>query len=307
MRKVQFPTRLAQSVSDRPPGARLRELDDDFDEPAAPTASTFSASDVPPEDLPISRPEEPKTRFTDGPSAGSLSAALLSRLRRAKGEPSFDEQPFTAPLELPHPPSRAAAARTSTPQQPHRYALRDDAQHAPSRTGGTFARSLWGTARSPLAALLVAGVFYVGGTELIGRTRIALSKPSVPAIPELGTLETSSGESRSNAKSKDGAAPATDGETVTTTPASRERAPLTTELVELPPGLSWPGKGLVEVVTPEDELIYVDGVFIGRGPLRRIPLTPGEHEVWIQKDALRQTGKVQVVLDRSVRAVFAFR
>lgn len=311
VRKVQFPTRLAQSVSARPPSAHLDDDPLDEDVPGAPP---FTGSDAPPEDLPIHRqPEQPPSGGLGSLGVGSLSAALLSRLRRASeapepaSEPAHPERPISEPRE------RAAEHQRPLGSLPFAPSAERTSQGSPSPTGGTFARALWGKARSPLAALLAFGVFYVGGTELIGRTQIALSKPSVPDVPELGTLETKKDDSNAGSKARrrtSGAdEPATDAETagVTTEPASRERAPLATELVDLPPGLSWPGKGLVEVVTPEDELIYVDGVFIGRGPLRRIPLSPGEHEVWIQKDAVRQAGKVQVVLDRSVRAVFAFR
>lgn len=72
----------------------------------------------------------------------------------------------------------------------------------------------------------------------------------------------------------------------------------------MPDGLSWPGKGLIEVVTTEDELIYVDGVFTGRGPLRRIPVGPGDHEVSVKKDGQERQGVVAVQVDRCTRAVF---
>ncbi len=73
----------------------------------------------------------------------------------------------------------------------------------------------------------------------------------------------------------------------------------------MPNDLSYPGKGLLEVVTSKRELIYVDGVFIGRGPLRRIPLEPGEHEIRIQNGSLQRLGEVQLVAAQRNRAVFA--
>jgi hypothetical protein len=72
----------------------------------------------------------------------------------------------------------------------------------------------------------------------------------------------------------------------------------------MPEGLSWPGKGLIEVVTSEDELIYIDGVFTGRGPLRRVPVTPGKHNVAIKFGGNERTGTVEVLADKSTRAVF---
>ena len=73
----------------------------------------------------------------------------------------------------------------------------------------------------------------------------------------------------------------------------------------MPEGLSWPGKGLIEVVTSEDELIYVDGVFTGRGPLRRIPVGPGDHEITIKSGSSERRGTVVVKDNRCSRAVFA--
>jgi len=69
--------------------------------------------------------------------------------------------------------------------------------------------------------------------------------------------------------------------------------------------MSWPGKGLIEVVTAEEELIYVDGVFTGRGPLRRIPVTPGSHEIKIKSGGSERQGIAEVELGRATRAVFA--
>lgn len=88
------------------------------------------------------------------------------------------------------------------------------------------------------------------------------------------------------------------------TPAPpREKA--TTEQLPLPEGLSWPGKGLIEVVTGGRELIYVDGVFTGRGPLRRIPIAPGQHEVVLRTEASESKHAVAVSAERRTRLVLA--
>jgi hypothetical protein len=79
---------------------------------------------------------------------------------------------------------------------------------------------------------------------------------------------------------------------------------MVSEVTALPEGLSWPGKGLIEVVTSEDELIYIDGVFTGRGPLRRVPVTPGKHDVAIKKGGEERTGTVVVEAEKNTRAVF---
>ena len=72
----------------------------------------------------------------------------------------------------------------------------------------------------------------------------------------------------------------------------------------LPAGMVWPGKGLLEVVTSEDELVYVDGVFTGRGPLRRVPVAPGAHEISIRKEGSERHGTADVEPGRTTRALF---
>ena len=74
-----------------------------------------------------------------------------------------------------------------------------------------------------------------------------------------------------------------------------------TEQLPLPEGLSWPGKGLIEVVTGGRELIYVDGVFTGRGPLRLIPVAPGNHEVVLRTESSERKHVVDVAVDRRTR------
>jgi hypothetical protein len=58
------------------------------------------------------------------------------------------------------------------------------------------------------------------------------------------------------------------------------------------------GKGLLEVSTGDKHRIYVDGVFVGPGPLRRIPLTPGAHEVRISLDGVERATTAEVRSNR---------
>jgi hypothetical protein len=64
----------------------------------------------------------------------------------------------------------------------------------------------------------------------------------------------------------------------------------------LPPGIGPvpPDKGLLEVFTGDESSIYEDGVFIGRGPLRRDTVSPGEHEILVRKESQERRIRVEV-------------
>lgn len=70
----------------------------------------------------------------------------------------------------------------------------------------------------------------------------------------------------------------------------------------LPEGLTVPqGKGLLEVDSGGQHKLYVDNVFVGRGPLRRIPIDPGTHQLQTQLDGIEEVHSVDVVAGRRVR------
>jgi CheY-like chemotaxis protein len=58
------------------------------------------------------------------------------------------------------------------------------------------------------------------------------------------------------------------------------------------------GKGLLEVSAGSKHRIYVDGVFIGPGPLRRVPLSPGRHEVKLTLDGAELLTACEIRADR---------
>lgn len=146
----------------------------------------------------------------------------------------------------------------------------------------------------PVLALVAALGMFIASRQLLGVGGVGLSK-TAPAIPDLGE----SPESKTPAQAMSSPAAA-----APTAAAKSGPPPMETEVVPLPAGLAWPGKGLLEVVTSEDELVYVDGVFTGRGPLRRVPVAPGEHEVSIRKEGSERRGAATVELGRTTRAVF---
>jgi hypothetical protein len=82
-------------------------------------------------------------------------------------------------------------------------------------------------------------------------------------------------------------------------------APLTlkgpTDL-DLPAGMTVEaGKGLLEVEVPETASVMVDGVLVGPGPLKQLPLRPGPHEVRVRGDGLDLARTADVQAGRRVR------
>jgi HAMP domain-containing protein len=224
-----------------------------------------------------------------------------------------------AALERAAAAARAAALRRETDIPVLGGAAREFAQGdpeaiPPSKASQAILNLAQGANRklaAPVAALVAAGVVYLVGSQLLGsRDSVALSHTTdSPEIPDLGSLTTEEPEENSEqlpeeaADSGEAAPPNLRGKKPAKTPPGP--SPMQSEVVEMPDGLSWPGKGLIEVVTSQDELIYVDGVFTGRGPLRRIPVSPGEHEVSIRTDGAQRTGTIQVRSQKCSRALFS--
>lgn len=165
---------------------------------------------------------------------------------------------------------------------------------------------------APISAIVAATVVYLAGTHWVGAdARIALSRSAgAPEVPNLGTLEEPAGRSLSpNAGRTDNnagtpAAQRSGGRSTEAAQTSGGAIQMVVEEAPMPDGLSWPGKGLIEVVTSKDELIYVDHVFTGRGPLRRIPVSSGTHEIAVQSADDIHRGQLEVTVDKCTRAVF---
>jgi CheY-like chemotaxis protein len=78
-------------------------------------------------------------------------------------------------------------------------------------------------------------------------------------------------------------------------PAVPAPAALAMQDLELPAGLAVaPDRGLLEVEVGAAQSIYVDGVFVGRGPLRQVPLREGPHEVRVQGEGVDVVRRVEV-------------
>ena len=264
--------RLEKAAEQRRLEAALHEQSLSMSPVALPVQPTSEGHDVEGHDVdPTSGGSSPRARMSTRSAAASESAAATAARtapRPAGGRPQL-------------PP------RTRRPS-PVSLALMGLAKSSLKRTA------------APLSALAAAAAVYLAGTHLLGvQGAVSLSKPAAlgPKMPNLGSLPQAA-QTQGEKKTANSAAPAE--------PKQAEATPLAmqTEQGPMPEGLSWPGKGLIEVVTSEDELIYIDGVFTGRGPLRRIPVMPGKHHVAIKMRGKERSGTVEVAAEKNTRAVF---
>jgi len=82
----------------------------------------------------------------------------------------------------------------------------------------------------------------------------------------------------------------------------RQKAMPQVERLPLPPGVNVAaGQGLLEVDTGGNHVIYVDGVFVGRGPLRRVTLPSGRHEVRVSLGSQKHEQSLEVPKGARVR------
>lgn len=164
--------------------------------------------------------------------------------------------------------------------------------------------------REPVLGVLTIALVYGVTTTALGTAPWSSSGPRVPNLggPTEGTRTTSLPEQRdfrTTGDAKPGAAPtATEAAGPGAASAPTAAPGPFVETTALPSDLSFPGKSVLEVVTAEDELIYVDGVFLGRGPLRRIPVAPGVHVVSIRSGGSERKGTLDAAAGRLVRASF---
>lgn len=160
-----------------------------------------------------------------------------------KPEPTKRSETSTQPPQ--------AAARSVSSRPPVKI-VPTKAAPAPQGDGGG------GWVRTALFSLMAAGISYYGITLLFG----APQPPKVPAT-ELSAV--------------------TPVPTPVVASALAPPAPklqISTTDSPLPPGTDVPaGNGLLEIQVPDGTAIRVDGEYLGMGPGRRVPLTPGAHQV----------------------------
>lgn len=169
-----------------------------------------------------------------------------------------------------------------------------------TRAKGPLARGLRAAGRGvvPVASLVGAGVVaYFGFGVVVAR----LQTPSAPD-PAANQLLVPPLEADTDSDADEGA---DDSDLAVAPPnAKPAKAKLQMQSVDLalPDGISLAAdKGLLEVNTGGGHKIYVDNVFVGRGPVRRVPLKPGKHELVLRLDGDEDTATIEIQAGRRVR------
>ena len=161
------------------------------------------------------------------------------------------------------PPSRSLPARGSSAKAgPH-----PKTPAVPPRGGAPEATNF-------LVIVAVMAVAAFATFKIVTMVRNGLSTPP-PAVSAEQPAEVPS------------AAPSVVPPPASAAPGVLKQATLRAQDLELPAGLAVSqDRGLLEVGVDATESVYVDGVFIGKGPLRQVPLREGAHEIRIQADDL---------------------
>lgn len=153
----------------------------------------------------------------------------------------------------------------------------------------------------PEGSSLKVGLLFVGAGVLAYLVVHALvaprEKPVAPSAPSAVVSLSPAVPSSAAPAAIMPARPQTSG----AAPAPMTAVPAPQDL-PLPPGvLVADVKGLLEVDTGDKRAIYVDGAFVGRGPMRRVPLDPGTHQVELRDGASRNVFSVAVAKARRTR------
>jgi len=203
--------------------------------------------------------------------------------------------PAAPEASAPLPARRKSVAQKESPWPLPRRSETAGKRSTPLGTSPGQLQRLLPHLKGPLAAAAAATLVYLGSHTALSAAAPLLSAQG-PRVPDLGSLPS---KAASKAAPAEGAAKAPEPEA-----QKKAAAEPRVEAIPMPDGLHYPGKGVIEVVTGERELIYVDGVFAGRGPLRRIPVVPGPHEVAVRSGGSEQSVTAHVEAAQGTRALF---
>lgn len=223
--------------------------------------------------------QEPNTEAEENPETAAHEQEPLDDETPSDAGVQFESFADSAPTPAPLPPARSI----DFPRQARSEAPADKpAEPAPKRVKSK-------KDNAPALALRVGLLIVASFLAAFGLGRLIVSRHAarIPAAKP---------------KPADSAAPAPSA------PASAPAGAPAVQTVDttLPPGVViGRNKGLLEVETGGPQAIFVDGVFVGRGPLRRIPLSPGSHEVRTKQAGRQRVDRVQITQGRRTRLPLA--
>ena len=141
---------------------------------------------------------------------------------------------------------------------------------------------------------LAAAAISYGAVSLVRTWMAPAPSPVSTAAPAAA--------SASAARNAEMAAPAAPAPAASSASTPAESEAVQIEDGPLPPGIAVADdKGLLEVVTNSRESIYVGGAFVGRGPIRRVELGAGPHQVRIREGAEEREFTVNIQKGRRAR------
>lgn len=243
------------------------------------------------------------------PETLASAKAVTEASALAKGVPEAPALAGDAGVRKGEPADSARSSRTragaSTGPTPRPVKSAPSPSKSEAKAGAASAATSGGIGLLRVVAVLIAAG---GGFALMTALRHGLGPPeapqpvvaqpspssmvvpaekAVPAVPE-ATLEALQGSASASASS--------------TLPDPNSRGFWPVQDIELPNDVTvLPDRGLLEIDVAAPHSIYVDGVFIGRGPTRRIPLREGPHEIRVRGDGVDAVQVVDVRKGRRVR------
>jgi hypothetical protein len=140
-----------------------------------------------------------------------------------------------------------------------------------------------------IVIVLVMAVAAFATFEIVTALRKDLAKPVPEAAPVQAPVAPSAPLLAPSAAGAPRASPPSSQS------AGRGQPSLRAQDMDLPAGLAVSqDRGLLEVGVDATESVYVDGVFIGKGPLRQVPLREGAHELRVQAEGLDVVQPIEV-------------
>lgn len=215
-------------------------------------------------------------------------------------EPDSRRSPEASPAASPSTTTRASGPSGTTPAagRASRSSPRSESRTSaePTRSGG----QLFGVVVALVLAAVVGFKAMSAVRRLLDPTVVARSSPApAEAIAVDKLVPVPSKVVAPQVSAPLSAAPPAASDRAAVTPAE---APYVAEDLELPADVAvLPDRGLLEMNVSAPHSIYIDGVFIGRGPTRRIPLREGPHEVRVRGEGVDAVQSILVRKGRRVR------